>query len=172
MPDLNQTQEGICLALRALDGEAATPDIKSRIESKQDREVSTSNLGRQASGLRESGLVEVVGEKDVGAPIPANVYALTDEGAAVAEDLYDASLAPGGAIDNDDLREVRRDIDDLQTGLDQARSDIDDKAAEARIDEMEGRLKDVESTVEYHDDVVKRLDEKTTDIARQLQRLS
>lgn len=171
MADLNQTQEQGLRALRALDGEADAKAIREWINDTEGREVSNSNLGRQLQAAKMDPFVEVVGSREVGAPNPANVYGLTPEGEAKAEEVFDDSLAGGGAVDDDALRSVRRDVADLDTGMTQLRREIDAAASAEDVEAIESaqadlraRLSDVEGTVEYHGEVLERIDERLQEI--------
>lgn len=167
MADLNETQRQICLALQAHDGDADASTIKKWIRENPGREVSTSNLNRQATTLVDDGVIEKTGSKDVGAPLPANVYGLTDVGREIAADA-DAAPASNGGLSDDAARELRRDISDLQDGVRRAQERLDGvedstpevDALQDRFAELDGRCEDMETRLDSHEESIAALDEK------------
>ncbi|MFK8215589.1 chromosome segregation protein [Haloferax volcanii] len=175
MEQLNETQQEILSALDDRGGRGNTSNIKSSIG-----EMTTSNLGKQARSLVEMGLIEKVGEEDVGAPIPANVYALTAEGERVAHDLDDRTEVRV-VVSEEDVADLRHEVSDLSMALSHLHDHVDDLADEqdseggdqlsmvvedldeavSRLSSLEKRTSALESEVENHSQALETLNERT-----------
>lgn len=84
---MTHTQQQVCRALAALGGvaDAATVDVWLRGTS--GLTVAAPDLRRETRDLVDHGVVALVGGVDVGDTLPANVYALTPVGVAIAAGL-------------------------------------------------------------------------------------
>lgn len=151
-PDLHSKQRAILRALDSLAGRANTREIGKR------EGLDSSTINYHARQL-EGEFIEVVGSEDVGAPVPANVYQLTEAGELLAES-FDAPMEP--AERDAQIGELRDRVERLTDELEEARAaartarDERDKLA-AEVKELREEKAALEEEVEEVRGVVAEL---------------
>lgn len=99
------------------------------------------DVGHHMGRLGKEGFVEHTGEKNVGAPNDAKVYAITDAGERHAEqvlgELKEEAEVEG--IDNSAVVELRENVSSLQSGMESAVDRVNDleQATEAHDEKMD-----------------------------------
>lgn len=107
MPDVTRTQEHVCRALAALNGRADAATICEWIGRNRGHTVSVWDLRAETRELVDEDLVRLVGVRDVGESIPANVYALTAAGEDLATEL---------GLDSGSPNEIAQDVRESRSG--------------------------------------------------------
>jgi len=102
---LHQNAERVLAALEDVDGRGTTTDIRKRTG------LTPQTVRHHALVLVEEGYVERAGSRDVGAPLEANVYRLTDEGREAAAGVGEI-VAPDELVA--ELEALRADHEELK----------------------------------------------------------
>ena len=114
-------------ALNDMGGSANTSEIRTYVD------LTSQAVGWHASQLQEQGLIEQDGTEDVGAPIDANVYRITEEGEGVSDEIETG-------MSREEMQSKLRDHADHVEEIDSLVS---------RVDAMESKVKQLERRSEF-----------------------
>lgn len=122
IPDLHENAVNVLLAIAGSEEERATTS-----EIRDVTELTAANIsGNHAQTLEEEDLIERDGATNVGAPVPANVYKLTDLGRRVANELRPNYGTPRSKEQrNIAITELQKQVEHLQDQVDDLRSVVE-----------------------------------------------
>lgn len=126
---LHEKARSVLWAVYSNNGKADTSQIRERAG------FSPQLINYHIGALREHGLVERIGTRDVGKPSPANVYELTDGGEAIAE------VIGGDPLEGPDLQVAIRRFEARLDALEEGHNQI--------ADEVERLVERQEKIAEY-----------------------
>lgn len=151
-PDLHRKAERILCAIAARGGVSNTAEIR-QVTGLSSSDISSTH----APALVRHGLVKEERQvADVGAPVKANRYSLTDRGEDVAAMLDDTDV-----LADDELRQevklLRKQVSDLQARADEAEreraaAEREREELRAEVDEAQALFKKVERMVDALED--------------------
>lgn len=121
------------------------------------------DVGHHMGRLDREGFVECTGEKDVGAPNDAKVYAITESGEYHAEEVLAEikETATVEGVDNQAVHELREEVGQLWEANDTTLDKLD--SANERIEGLDDQIRSVKNSLELHRNVIKNLKEKDDD---------